>query len=74
VAARSISPTVTVAAGKWWLSAATALPIRSIVVIVGLERRVTRAGKESIDHAPDSHDDIANAVAGCAVALRRPFL
>jgi hypothetical protein len=46
---------------------------RLIAQIVGLERRVTRAGKDSIDHAPDSHDDIANAVAGCAVALRQPF-
>jgi hypothetical protein len=32
--------------------------------IVGLERRVTRGGKESIDHAPNSHDDVANSVAG----------
>jgi hypothetical protein len=46
---------------------------RLIAQIVGLERRVSRAGKDSIDHAPGSHDDIANAVAGCAVALRQPF-
>lgn len=32
--------------------------------IVGLERRVSRGGKESIDHAPGGHDDIANSVAG----------
>lgn len=32
--------------------------------IVGLERRVARGGKESIDHAPNGHDDVANAVAG----------
>jgi hypothetical protein len=31
---------------------------------IGLERRVSRAGKDSIDHAPGYHDDIANAVAG----------
>lgn len=31
---------------------------------VGLERRVARGGKESIDHAPGGHDDLANAVAG----------
>jgi hypothetical protein len=45
---------------------------RLISQIVGLERRVTRAGKDSIDHAPSGHDDIINAVAGCAIALRKP--
>lgn len=34
--------------------------------IVGLERRVARGGKESIDHGPNGHDDVANAVAGLA--------
>ncbi|MER9449333.1 hypothetical protein [Mesorhizobium sp. M0254] len=37
--------------------------------IVGLERRVARGGKESIDHAPGGHDDIANAVAGVVSLL-----
>src|SRR5215467_12582606 len=37
---------------------------RLIAQIVGLERRVSRAGRDSIDHAPGAHDDIANAVAG----------
>jgi hypothetical protein len=32
--------------------------------LVGLERRTTRGGRESIDHAPGARDDIANAVAG----------
>ncbi|WP_200922199.1 hypothetical protein [Sphingomonas sp. Leaf23] len=32
--------------------------------IVGLERRTARGGRDSIDHAPGGHDDIANAVAG----------
>jgi hypothetical protein len=32
--------------------------------LVGLERRTTRAGRDSIDHAPGGHDDIANVVAG----------
>jgi hypothetical protein len=32
--------------------------------LVGLERRVSRGGRESIDHAPNGHDDVANAVAG----------
>lgn len=35
-----------------------------VTQIVGLERRVARGGKESIDHAPNGHDDLANAVAG----------
>jgi hypothetical protein len=31
--------------------------------LVGLERRTARGGRDSIDHAPNSHDDLANAVA-----------
>lgn len=31
---------------------------------VGLERRTSRAGRDSIDHAPGGHDDRANACAG----------
>lgn len=30
----------------------------------GLERRTARGGRDSIDHAPGGHDDVANAVAG----------
>jgi hypothetical protein len=33
--------------------------------LVGLERQA-RSGRDSIDHAPSAHDDIANAVAGVA--------
>jgi hypothetical protein len=43
----------------------------------GLERRTARSGKDSIDHGPGGHDDIANAVAGVLVGLdldRRPAL
>ena len=29
--------------------------------LVGLERRVARSGKDSIDHPPGAHDDVANA-------------
>jgi hypothetical protein len=36
----------------------------------GLERRTARGGKDSIDHAPRAHDDVANAVAGVAVMGR----
>jgi hypothetical protein len=32
--------------------------------LTGLERRTARGGKDSIDHAPGSHDDVANCVAG----------
>lgn len=31
---------------------------------VGLERRVARGGRDSIDHAPGAHDDLCNAVSG----------
>jgi hypothetical protein len=34
-----------------------------------LERRTARSGKDSIDHAPNGHDDVANAVAGVASLL-----
>lgn len=36
--------------------------------LCALERRTGRGtGRDSIDHAPGGHDDIVNAVAGCAV-------
>ena len=35
--------------------------------LLGLERRVARGGRDSIDHAPGAHDDIANAAAGALV-------
>jgi hypothetical protein len=39
---------------------------RLVSQLCGLERRVARSGKDSIDHGPGSHDDLANAVAGAA--------
>lgn len=33
----------------------------------GLERRVSRGGRDSIDHGPGGHDDVANAAAGAVV-------
>jgi hypothetical protein len=45
--------------------------------LCGLERRTARSGRDSIDHAPGGHDDLANAVAGVLVGLdldRRPPL
>lgn len=40
---------------------------RLVNQLVGLERRTARGGRDSIDHAPGGHDDIANAVAGVCV-------
>lgn len=37
--------------------------------LIGLERRVARSGKDSIDHGPGGHDDIANAVAGVLTSM-----
>ena len=36
----------------------------------GLERRTARGGKDSIDHGPNGHDDVANAVAGTLLKAR----
>lgn len=40
--------------------------------ILGLERRTARGGRDSIDHAPGAHDDLANAVAGALVGATSP--
>jgi hypothetical protein len=37
--------------------------------LIGLERRTARSGRDSIDHIPGGHDDIANAVCGVLVGL-----
>jgi hypothetical protein len=37
---------------------------RLIAQLCALERRTARGGRESIDHPPNGHDDLANAVAG----------
>jgi len=37
--------------------------------LVGLERKTARSGKDSIDHTPGGHDDLANSVAGVLVGL-----
>ena len=42
---------------------------RLISQLVGLERRTARSGKDSIDHFPGGHDDIANACAGALTAI-----
>ena len=46
---------------------------RLISQLCGLERRTSRGGRDSIDHAPGAHDDIANAVAGALLLVgQRP--
>ena len=45
---------------------------RLISQLTGLERRTSRAGKDSIDHAPGGHDDVANAAAGVLTLAQRP--
>jgi hypothetical protein len=39
--------------------------------LIGLERKTARGGRDSIDHAPGGHDDLVNAVAGCAAKLAK---
>lgn len=42
---------------------------RLVNQLVSLERRTARSGKDSIDHPPKGHDDVANAVAGALVSI-----
>jgi hypothetical protein len=44
--------------------------------LCSLERRTARGGRDSIDHPPGAHDDLANAVAGVLVnvASNQPFV
>ena len=42
---------------------------RLISQLCGLERRTSRGGRDSIDHAPGAHDDIANAAAGARLLV-----
>lgn len=37
--------------------------------LLGLERRTARGGRDSIDHPPRGHDDVANAAAGALVGV-----
>ncbi|HEX2379554.1 MAG TPA: hypothetical protein VHI74_02280 [Methyloceanibacter sp.] len=46
---------------------------RLVIQLTSLERRTARGGKDSIDHVPGAHDDLANAVAGALVtAYKEP--
>jgi hypothetical protein len=37
--------------------------------LVGLERRTARSGRDTVDHTPGGHDDLANVVAGVLPAI-----
>ncbi len=40
---------------------------RLVAQLTSLERRTARGGRDSVDHPPRQHDDLANAVAGALV-------
>ena len=40
---------------------------RCTAQLIGLERRTTRLGKDTVSHSPGGHDDVVNAVAGAVV-------
>lgn len=42
---------------------------RVVTQLVGLERRTARGGRDSIDHGPGAHDDLANCVAGVLTTI-----
>ena len=43
-----------------------------VAQLLGLERRTARGGRDSIDHAPSAHDDLANSAAGALIEAARP--
>jgi hypothetical protein len=45
---------------------------RIIGQICSLERRTARSGRDSIDHPPGQHDDLANVVAGALTSCEAP--
>ncbi len=48
---------------------------RLVSQFCGLERRTARGGRDSIDHGPGQHDDLANSVAGALLlcAAKQPI-
>ncbi len=46
---------------------------RLVEQLVGLERRTSRAGKDSVDHAPLGRDDVSNAAMGAIVYAAAPL-
>jgi hypothetical protein len=45
---------------------------RLLQQLVGLERRTSRGGKDSIDHGPGGRDDLANSCTGALVEVSKP--
>ena len=45
---------------------------RLVAQLVSLERRTARGGRDSIDHPPGAHDDLANAVSGAVTEVAYP--
>ncbi|WFM70986.1 hypothetical protein [Halomonas sp. CKK8] len=43
---------------------------RLLAQLGALERRTSRAGRDTVDHPPRTHDDVANAAAGALIAVR----
>lgn len=43
---------------------------RANAQLTALERRTGRSGRDSIDHAPGGHDDLANVIAGAVAASK----
>jgi hypothetical protein len=46
---------------------------RLISQLCSLQRRTARGGRDSIDHAPGAHDDLANCVAGLVAHVGSGF-
>ena len=46
---------------------------RMVTQFCGLERRVARGGRDSIDHGPNGHDDVCNAVTGAVLRAAQLF-
>ena len=44
---------------------------RLLTQLGSLERRTARGGRDTVDHAPSAHDDVANAAAGALVSVLR---
>jgi hypothetical protein len=44
---------------------------KAIAQLCALERKTARSGKDSIDHPPNGHDDLANVIAGVVSEVRR---
>jgi hypothetical protein len=40
--------------------------------LIRLERRTARGGRDSVDHPPNSHDDLANVIAGLVALVATP--